>query len=119
MLGLGYGLTPSGDDFIEGMVLVNEVLGSSSREIRPQIEMYENVFSKTMLLDALDGHYAMPVKRFGDALRGRWDVRSAALALSSYGSTSGTDVLAGVWYALDREANRMDREEHQSLRAHS
>jgi hypothetical protein len=104
LLGLGYGLTPSGDDFIEGVILANEVLGSSSEAIRPQLEAYENAFSRTTLLDALDGQYALPIKRLGDALGGHGDLRQAAIGLGSYGSTSGTDVLAGVWYALDRAA---------------
>lgn len=100
LLGLGYGLTPSGDDFIVGMVLAHEVAGSSAREIRSIVEAYDSPFSRTILLDALDGHYALPVKKLGDAMLGNGDLLSAASLLTHFGHSSGSDILSGVWFTL-------------------
>lgn len=100
MLGLGYGLTPSGDDFIVGMILAHELAGSSIPEVRGIVEAYENPLSRTILLDALDGQYALPVKRLGDAMLGNGTIGPAADALTRYGHSSGSDIISGVWYSL-------------------
>jgi hypothetical protein len=102
MLGLGYGLTPSGDDFTVGVILASEVMGHGVERLREVVERYENVFSRTALLDALGGHYALPVKRLGDAMLGTGGIRSAARCLTTFGNTSGTDILAGVWFVMSR-----------------
>jgi hypothetical protein len=98
MLGLGYGLTPSGDDFILGIILAHELVGSSVQEVRGIVEAYENPLSRTILLDALDGQYALPVKRLGDAMLGNGKIGQAAYDLTKYGHSSGSDIISGIWY---------------------
>ncbi len=71
------------------------------------IEAYENDFSRTALLDTIDGHYALPVKKLGDSLRGRGELKLSVRDLFDFGSTSGMDILAGVWFALDLEVRNM------------
>lgn len=100
LIGLGYGLTPSGDDFLVGMSLVKHLLGHDLSPIRRVALQYPNWFSRTMLLDAADGHYSTAVRAIGEAMANREDIDRRASDLLGLGHSSGSDTLAGVWYAL-------------------
>jgi hypothetical protein len=100
LMGLGYGLTPSGDDFLVGIALVMNLTGKDVSSIRQAVSQYPNPFSRTMLLDALEGHYSAPVRALGAAMLLGEDIDRRALDLIGVGHSSGSDTLAGVWYAL-------------------
>ncbi len=100
LIGLGYGLTPSGDDFLVGMSLVKHLLGHDLSPFRRVALQYPNWFSRTMLLDAMDGHYSTSVRAIGEAMTKRGDIDRRAFELLGLGHSSGSDTLAGVWYAL-------------------
>jgi hypothetical protein len=100
LIGLGYGLTPSGDDFLVGMSLVKHLLGCDLSPIRKVALQYPNWFSRTMLLDAVDGHYSTSVRAMGEAMTKHENIDRRASELLGLGHSSGSDTLAGVWYAL-------------------
>jgi Protein of unknown function (DUF2877) len=100
LLGLGYGLTPSGDDFVLGMIGIFYLEGLDLSELEGIITEYDNPFSRTMLEDALEGFYAEPVLAL---LRhfSRGDCPPEAVrAVQAMGSTSGKDTVAGMLYGL-------------------
>jgi hypothetical protein len=106
LLGLGYGLTPSGDDFLVGIILVKNLLGEDLSSVQEVASRYANYFSRTMLLDALDGHYSTHVGALGAAMVLGINVERYANSLIGVGHCSGSDTLAGVWYALARADHR-------------
>lgn len=105
-IGLGVGLTPSGDDFIVGILAVLYHYGSEGRslqeiknQIRPDyIEGKTTRVSKYMLQFALEG-------KFNEALLGIFHekplTKHSLNRVKSIGSTSGTDMLSGVGFALE------------------
>lgn len=101
LLGLGYGLTPSGDDFLVGVAMVLNLRGENVSQITGAVLPYPNLFSRTMLVDALDGHYAAPVGALGASMALGIGVDKSAAHLLRMGQTSGCDTLAGVWFALN------------------
>jgi hypothetical protein len=55
-----------------------------------------------MLLDAMDGHYSAHVGALGAAMILGTYVERHANALLNVGHSSGSDTLAGIWYALSK-----------------
>ncbi len=100
LLGLGYGSTPSGDDFLAGVMLVKNLLGEDLSSVKEIVSKYPNHFSRTMLLDALDGHYSAHLGALGAAMVLGTNVERHANSLISVAQSSGSDTVAGVWYAL-------------------
>ena len=102
LLGLGFGLTPSGDDFVAGIIAIMNLIGKSAVRFRTIIEAYDNPFSRTMLIDALEGHYSFPlyslIRSIADDSVSENDITN----LLRVGHTSGYDTLAGIYYGLDR-----------------
>jgi hypothetical protein len=102
LLGLGYGSTPSGDSFLVGIILVKNLLGESLSSVREVVSHYTNFVSRTMLIDAMEGHYSALVGALGAAMVLGINVDRHASSLISVGQSSGSDTLAGIWYALSR-----------------
>jgi hypothetical protein len=102
LLGLGYGSVPSGDHFLVGVILVNNLLGENLSPVREMVGRYANFISRTMLLDAMDGHYSAHVGALGAAMVLGTFVERHANALLNVGHSSGSDSLSGIWYALSR-----------------
>ena len=109
LIGLGPGFTPSGDDFVTG-VLAGESIGQTLRRPLPEIDRGDlsaslrktNDAGRTLLWQALQGHFpcylteALKGLVKAKSLRAIGKVVSRAVA---HGETSGTDALAGmVWY---------------------
>ena len=106
-LGLGRGLTPSFDDFITGLLVTLEhassvwglkhpALGFLAQEISALAPLRTNRFSAAYLLAAARG---------GDfsLMRNCLELRPSAdslTALLGVGSSSGSDMLCGMVYAL-------------------
>jgi hypothetical protein len=97
VIGLGDGLTPSGDDLLVGFLAVWRVAG------RPPVRLgtlaaQTTDLSAAFLHCALDGHFSEPLARFMRALygvnTGDWQVRAADLA--RVGHSSGVDAMVGI-----------------------
>lgn len=109
MRGLGLGLTPSGDDFISGLLVGYNFARQSLRfdtEARiEQIFFYaegNNLISNIALRASYEGKVNAKVRRLLEALAatgGKGLAAAAAAALKS-GHTSGADFCAGLVFAL-------------------
>jgi hypothetical protein len=100
LLGLGFGLTPSGDDFVLGMIAIGRLLGEDVERVRPVVEEYDNPYSRTILRDALDGYYSEPVYALLRSIIDGSLSGSHINGLLKVGSLSGHDTLAGMFYCL-------------------
>lgn len=101
LLGVGFGLTPSGDDFILGMVAVLYGCRIKIDGMRNVILNYKNSFSRTMLLDGLDGYFPSPLLLLMNSLIDKEQSDSELEFLLDTGHTSGYDTLAGMYYATN------------------
>jgi hypothetical protein len=111
-IGLGKGFTPSGDDFIAGVLLGEEIMGvlPSLGEEAYEVDKEEvmgalsrtNDAGRTLLYLALRGHfpcYLTEAVKGAARARSFEQIRKAVSAAVMQGETSGTDALAGlVWY---------------------
>jgi len=105
-VGLGEGLTPSGDDCLVGLLALLHVTGHlpwlCSPAVRAQFCQYVRLgtsqLSGEFVRCALDGHFAEPVVRLMRALcaldNGAWLTQAAALA--AVGHSSGVDAMVGI-----------------------
>jgi len=100
LLGLGFGLTPSGDDFALGVISIFNILGKDTSKIREAVMAYDYPLSQTMLLDALDHHYSKPVYDLISSLSDGVPTEIVLSALVKVGHSSGSDILAGIYYSL-------------------
>jgi hypothetical protein len=112
LVGLGEGLTPSGDDILVGVLAgldaLAEIPGGASMErsalcaaLRPEHLARTNTLSAQMLAAASAGLYAEPVLWMAQALPAETAaVDRAAATLLSMGHRSGVDTLRGLAAAL-------------------
>jgi hypothetical protein len=122
LVGLGAGLTPSGDDVLVGALAALDLISQCSPDARTlrqalvdalpvRLETCTTRLSAQMLRAAADGLYAEPVLALLDALaRDGADpapVERAAEALSRLGHCSGRDTLLGFASALSRAIPRL------------
>lgn len=119
-IGLGEGLTPSGDDFIVGLCwvmtvdpmlctttllpLVRQVLGSCLEKT--------NFISGQMLRYAVEARFTEPLVRLARA-DNRTDLRAVFEDIAAFGHTSGLDTLCGLSVGLDISA-RLKNSFHKS-----
>lgn len=102
LLGLGPGLTPSGDDLLAGVLVALTALGRApaahalARLLGPRLDHATGEISAAHLRAAMAGQAAEPVHRFAAALAGGVGVRAAITGLERFGHTSGWDAAAGV-----------------------
>ena len=106
LVGLGEGLTPSGDDFLVGLLAVLRVTGCflslCCLAVREQfcqcVRLGTSQLSGEFLRCALEGHFAEPVAMFVRALctreTGAWHGYAATLA--AVGHSSGVDAMVGI-----------------------
>ncbi len=99
LLGKGFGLTPSGDDFILGMVSIMDLFGKDVSAFRRLVAQYKNAFARTVLGDALDGYYPRPLLSMLNSLVSGTGTDCSAASLLGMGHTSGHDMIAGMYYA--------------------
>ena len=111
LLGLGEGLTPSGDDFVGALFFARHWLGTAgvadARGWRAAAEVLRSAardrthpISAALLGDLLDGETYAPVHELVAALAGGADDRAAARRLTGLGHSSGWDMLAGLLVGL-------------------
>jgi hypothetical protein len=114
LVGLGEGLTPSGDDLIGGILFANFML----QEIYTQYQGFNpsdmelfldysskrtNVISYTMMKDLAEGNASSPLHGFINALltdQNLENVQTFGLELVQIGHSTGWDLLTGVWIGM-------------------
>jgi len=106
LIGLGEGLTPSGDDCLVGLLAVLHVTGylpalcspAVREQFRQCVCLGTSQLSGEFVHCALEGHFAEPVVRLMRALctlaTGVWQTYAAALA--AVGHSSGVDAMVGI-----------------------
>ena len=109
LIGLGPGFTPSGDDFIMGVLAgetISRTLGRNfleidRRDLRTSLHK-TNDAGRTLLWQALQGHFPCYLMEAVEGLvkaRGFHAIGKVMSCAVAHGETSGTDALAGlVWY---------------------
>lgn len=109
MRGLGLGLTPSGDDFLSGMMAgFNYAILNLRFDALLKLELLyysatgKNLISNNFLQASYEGKVNAKVGRLLRALaaRGGRDLEAAAAAALESGHTSGADFCAGLVFAL-------------------
>jgi uncharacterized protein DUF2877 len=106
LVGLGEGLTPSGDDFLVGLLAVLHITGtlpcSAAAPVREQFCEYVRLgtsqLSGEFLRCAFEGHFAEPLVMLMRALwapaSDAWPSHAATLA--TVGHNSGVDAMVGI-----------------------
>lgn len=112
VLGLGPGLTPSGDDVAAGVVLAGRALGlpgtgAVAVEVAAAARTRTNAVSAALLAEAAAGRSASVVIRAVDAVVGRAAAGPALRALLSLGHYSGGDLASGL-LAVTSALSRVD-----------
>lgn len=118
MRGCGFGLTPSGDDFVvgflTGMAILEKVTSrdlSASRAAVAAAGRTGNVMTDTFLDLAADGRASESMKNLASALTSGAtpDVRAAVQRVCSIGATSGADAAVGLHCAVSTLPARWSR----------
>jgi hypothetical protein len=108
LVGLGPGLTPSGDDFIAGYLAalwsragfdggLDAILPSLADALAP-LFLRTNAISRQMLSDAAQGHFAERLIDVTVAIAGGGDVVDATVHALASGHSSGADTLCGLLF---------------------
>lgn len=107
LVGLGLGLTPSGDDFLCGfMAAAHCRLGAQSqflRELERSVLAWlenTNAISATFLRCAAEGKVSGALQALAEALQGGTHCRNALVNLCAFGHSSGMDITTGFLYGL-------------------
>lgn len=104
LLGLGIGLTPSGDDFLCGMMASLHMAGQErsvfALTLKTQIadHLQDTIdISAAFLACALENQYSLAV----NSLYQNPDCSSIEKSFSAIGHSSGIDTLCGIWFGLN------------------
>ena len=114
LLGLGIGLTPSGDDFLCGFLAGLAWAGAWEHplciSLRRGISLHlsdTNVISAAFLRCAADGNFSVPLLQFLSAVHHPAALARAAEALAQVGHSSGMDSLAGLHFSAMLTCNSL------------
>jgi len=101
--GLGFGLTPSGDDFLSGIVLAMSI-GSNKDKARIIVKncKTENLISYNTLKNHLRSRAEEKIKKFINSLRfeDRDKIHRCLMKVINKGHTSGSDFLSGFLFEI-------------------
>lgn len=111
-IGRGEGLTPSGDDFIVGMLAVHHIIPFiSCTEITTLNHLIQQDITTDVsiayLQAGLQGLFSSSVKNVMDSLYSV-TLRDALNQLSVSGHTSGRDTIAGIYYGLQQASQLLE-----------
>ena len=102
-MGLGQGLTPSGDDVLMGVFLSVGLLNSPVNRCHSLLSfIIGNMSDKTTdvsyqgLLRAPEGFYRSILTEAAEAMTSTWDTADILLKVLSIGHSSGRDLLYGI-----------------------
>lgn len=111
MIGLGVGLTPSGDDFLTGLLLLLQMAEYSDKKHRyfikqivegvKKLSRQTNIFGWSYLYGACHGHGAEVVLSAISELFEKEQSKTKLQRLTGAGATSGLDTLVGIAMGLD------------------
>ena len=115
MAGLGVGLTPSGDDFLMGVIYALWAIFDQkdaarwSRKIAEAASSRTNMLSGAMLQESANGYASEYWHVLVDVLckENVTDVTRACMDILSLGHTSGADALAGFLFSIDCLSDHM------------
>jgi len=108
--GLGPGLTPSGDDFLcgvlTGLFLLEYLTRITTKMTRDEIlscALGENPISNSLLRSCAEGHFLRRLRDFLEALTNgdRTAVVANASRMLEFGATSGRDLSTGLYLILE------------------
>ncbi len=114
LIGLGIGLTPSGDDFLTGALAAEAVVGQNPRSASAgRIDRSalsagihkRSLSGRTLLSAALEGQFPLYLLRITEALccagaDREQRIYGAVKEAADHGATSGIDTCVGVWWYL-------------------
>lgn len=109
LIGAGEGLTPSGDDFLCGL-LVSTYFMNSNEMIDFRNMLHENLvhqidrttdISRAYLKHACDGRYMEGLIRLYKTCEKKEDISKILDEISAIGHSSGTDLLVGLVFGLE------------------
>ena len=103
--GLGFGLTPGGDDFLAGFLLGLWALDDGPDDFRQAVAALDtsrNPFSAALLANAVRGCSIEPAWSMVDALftKSYADVARHSSRLAEVGASSGADLATGLYFGL-------------------
>ncbi|NNF46949.1 MAG: DUF2877 domain-containing protein [Desulfofustis sp.] len=123
LIGLGYGLTPSGDDFLAGVVMGFHKMQKHQEAMLLAHHFYNKAHGKTTTISfafyraLADGRVAEPYMRFLEVI-GREDKTKRENLfdrVTNFGGTSGWDTLAGIVFGINLVQRSLKRSiEHLS-----
>lgn len=105
IIGMGIGFTPSGDDFITGVMLYEFLMGIKLIDrTRIQIGLFKTTAgSRTLLQLALKNSFPFYLKQFTELIStGASSYMKAVRMAVEHGSTSGSDSLSGFIWAAEK-----------------
>lgn len=111
LVGLGRGLTPSGDDVLTGCQLVASTPGSGLAWIRADLDVTDaatrtTAVSAAMLRQAAQGRFRAVLLDLSNAIALGRNVSTTAARVRAIGSSSGVDLLSGVRTAVHSIINQ-------------
>jgi len=111
LVGMGIGFTPSGDDFLTGVMLYEAMFGVNlinRASIRAKL-IGTTEGGRTLLTLALENSFPFYLKQFaGSILIGKFPSEDTVGRALMHGSTSGSDALTGfLWAAEKNEKNSL------------
>jgi Protein of unknown function (DUF2877) len=110
LLGLGHGLTPSGDDVLSGAVIMQHAMGQAhaahhlATAIRRHSPTLTSPLSGALLQAACDGEACAAVHQGIAALIGGAAPTAVIAPLAAIGHSSGFDMLAGILIVAEAHA---------------
>ena len=108
LIGAGIGLTPSGDDFLQGYIMMTLITGRDDYLVMPAIQLGLEQRSTTLVSETyykvlFAGHLNYSWSHFFDAVLANDInlVHGVIMQIQQYGATSGNDILLGVQVFLE------------------
>lgn len=104
-VGMGEGLTPSFDDFLSGMLLVDRLSGLDhlicSEKFFAAAAKQTTIQSRQQIEFAALGKFSSAFESFVRDFLSRPMKTGEIVKMLNYGHSSGTDILCGIWYYLN------------------
>lgn len=107
LIGAGIGLTPTGDDFLQGLILMEKILGHSPEieaNVKRGLEQRSTTdVSLSYYQTLFEGYYNEPLAELFKAVNeeNKEEIKKSILLVQEYGETSGFDLLTGMLTYLE------------------
>lgn len=102
LIGAGIGLTPTGDDFLQGLILIEKMQEHSpkiEKKVKAQLKKRSTTEVSLAYYETLfDGYYNEPLAKLFETLKqeNKQSIIKAIRLVQEYGETSGFDLLTGM-----------------------